>query len=153
MGQAHHLAVCFVGQQDVHAYGTDVFSQRHHQFLTDGVDGWICHLCKLLAEIVEQQLWLVAQHGQGRVVTHGGRRLCTVGAHGYEDTFYVLTGITEGTQSPVVVVHSIGHLTSALQGIQLDAVGRQPLTVGLGGCQLFLQFAVVVDAFLLGVHH
>ena len=29
MGQTHHLAVRLAGQQEVHAYGTDVLGERH----------------------------------------------------------------------------------------------------------------------------
>ena len=57
--QAHHLTVAGIGRQDVGSYGTDVLCQAHYQLLTDGVDGRVGDLCKLLTEVVEQHLWTV----------------------------------------------------------------------------------------------
>ena len=62
MRQAHHLAVCLIGREDACAHTSDILSERHHEFLADGVDGGVGHLCKLLAEVVEEDLRFVAQH-------------------------------------------------------------------------------------------
>ena len=153
MRQAYHLAMALVGLEDVVAHGTDVLRQRHHQFLADGVDGRIGDLGELLAEIVEQQLRQVREDGQGRVVAHGGRGFGTCGAHRHHDALHILAGEAEGAQAAVVVRHGVLHLAATAQGVQLDAVGRQPAAVGTGGSQLFLQRAIVVDLTLLRVHH
>ena len=42
-------------------------------------------------------------------------------------------------------------MATALQFLQLDAVGGQPLTVGMLVCQLLLDLTIVVDLTLLGV--
>ena len=152
MGQAHHLAVRLAGLQDVHAHGPDIFGERHDQFLADGVDGRVRHLGELLPEVVEQQLRLVRQHGQRRVVSHGGRGFRPVCGHGHEGAFDVLAGVAEGAEPPAVVRHAVFRFPSAPQGVQLDAVGGQPLAVGLGGGQLLLQLAIVIDAAFLRVH-
>ena len=73
--QTHHLTVAFVRRQDVHTYRTDVLRERHHQLLADGVDRRVGYLGKLLTEVVEEELRLVAQYGQRRVITHGRDRL------------------------------------------------------------------------------
>ena len=54
MVQPHHLAMVFAGCQYVHAYGSDVFGQRHYQFFAYRVDRRVGDLGKLLAEIVVQ---------------------------------------------------------------------------------------------------
>ena len=42
-------------------------------------------------------------------------------------------------------------MATALQLLQLDAVGGQPLTVGMLICQLLLDLTIVIDLTLLGV--
>ena len=153
MREAHHLAMALVRQQDVAAHGTDVFRERHHQLLADGVDRRIGHLGKLLTEVVEQQLGLIRQHGQRRIIAHRGRRLHSRRAHRSDDALDVFPRIAESTELPPVVRHSIVHAAAAFQRIQLDAVGRQPLTVGTGRSKLFFQRAVVIDLSLLRVDH
>ncbi len=70
VGQAHHLAVGLVGVENARAHATDIFGQAHHELLAYGVDGRVGDLGELLAEIVEEDLWLVRQHGERRVVAH-----------------------------------------------------------------------------------
>ena len=57
--QAHHLTVAGIRRQDVGSYSADVLCQTHYQLLTDGVDGRVGDLRKLLTEVVEQHLWTV----------------------------------------------------------------------------------------------
>ena len=59
MWQTNHLAVAFVWVQDAGTYSTDILGKTHHEVLTDGVDGRVGNLSKLLTEVVEEDLWLV----------------------------------------------------------------------------------------------
>ena len=59
MWQANHLAVALVRVQNARTYTTDILGKTHHEVLTDGVDGWVGNLSKLLTEVVEKNLWLV----------------------------------------------------------------------------------------------
>ena len=68
--QAHHLAVALARREYSRAHAAYIFGERHYQFLAQGVDGGVGDLGKLLAEIVEQQLVAVAEHGQRSVVAH-----------------------------------------------------------------------------------
>ena len=81
MWQPDHLTVRCVGRQNVGAYGADVLCQAHYQFLTNGVDGRVGNLSKLLTEVIEQHLWTIGDDCQWRVVTHGGYRLLTGCGH------------------------------------------------------------------------
>ena len=72
MWQTHHFAVCLVGSQNTCSHTSDIFGQRHHQLLTNGVDGRVGYLCELLAEVVEEYLRPVAQHCQRRIIAHRG---------------------------------------------------------------------------------
>ena len=151
MRQAHHFAMALIGHKNVHAHGANVFGQRHDQFLADGVDGGVGDLGKLLAEVVEEQLRTLRKHGKRRVVTHRGHGFAAVVAHGHNGTFDVLAGKAEYAEFAGKVVDGIFHLTAALEGVELNAVGREPLAIRLGCCQLLLEFAIVIDAALLRI--
>ena len=147
--QTHHLAVGGVGGQDVGAYSADVFGQRHDQLFTDGVDGGVRHLSKLLTEIVEQNLRPVAHDGQRRVIAHGGDRLLSRGGHRHNRLVNVFLAVAEGDEFLLEVVDRVLHLPAALQFLQLHAVFAEPFAIGMCFGQLFLDFAVVPNlAFL-----
>ena len=93
--QAHHLAVGLVGSEDACAHAAYVLAERHHQILAYGVDGRVGDLRELLAEVVEEYLRAVGEHGQGRVVAHGGRGLLALGAHRHDGAVYVLLAEAE----------------------------------------------------------
>ena len=152
MRQAYHFAVCLARQQDVHTHGTDVLAQRHDQFLADRVDGRVGHLGKLLAEIVEQQLRLVGEHGQRGVVPHGSGRLRSVRCHRDERAFDIFACIAEVTQLATVVLHIVFNFPPTSQRVQFYTVRGEPLLIGLGSSQLDFQFPVIVYFSLLGVH-
>ena len=147
--QSHHLAVRLVGRQDIGSNGPDVFRQRHHQFLTNGVDGGVCHLGKLLAEVVEQQLRAVAHHSERRVVTHRCNGFLTCRCHRHNGFFYIFLTVAEGDESLFKIAYRIFYLATTLQFFQLHAVFAKPLTIGMRTRQLLLNLAIVVDfAFL-----
>lgn len=54
MWQANHLAVAFVRVQNAGTYTADILGKTHHEVLTDGVDGRVGNLSKLLTEVVEE---------------------------------------------------------------------------------------------------
>ena len=103
VGQTYHLAMAFIWGKDVCPHSSDVFGERHHQFLSNRVDGGIGYLCKLLTEIVEQQLGLVGKHCQRSVVTHRGNWFGSVVAHRHNGALDVFSGESEGAESAVVV--------------------------------------------------
>ena len=49
------------------------------------------------------------------------------------------------------ILHTVVHLTSALEFLKLDTVGAKPLTIRMSGSQALLDFSVVVYLSLLGV--
>ena len=49
------------------------------------------------------------------------------------------------------VLHTVVHLTSALEFLKLDTVGAKPLTIRMSGSQTLLDFSIVVYLSLLGV--
>ena len=117
MWQTHHLAVTFVRCKNIHTHGSDVFGKRHNKFFADGVDCWIRYLCKLLAEIVEQQLWTFVQHSQWCVITHGSNWFGAIYSHGYKNTFHILTRVSENFQHGVIGRDAVLHLSATFQGI------------------------------------
>ena len=149
--QPHHLAVRGIRGQYVGPHGTDILRETHHQLLADGVDGRVRHLCKLLAEIVEQHLRAVADDGQRRVVTHGGNRLLTGRSHGDDGLVDVLLSEAKRQQPALQVAHAVVHVPPALQLLQLHAVLTEPLAVGVRLGQLLLQLTVVPYLSLLRV--
>ena len=73
----------------------DEGDERHHQFFTNRIDRRIGHLRKQLAEIVEQRLCLVRQHGQRSVVAHGARGFFAIRDHRRQDDFEVLLRVAK----------------------------------------------------------
>ena len=151
MRQTHHLTVGFIGIQDARAYATDILGKAHHQILTDGVDGGVGNLCELLTEIVEEDLRLVGKHCQRCVVTHGSRRLLTVHTHRHDGVIHIFLTVAEHHLLLQEVIDGVAHVATALQFLQLDTVGAQPLTIGMFVSQLLLDLTVVVDLTLLRI--
>ena len=110
--QTHHLTMRFTRQQDVGSYSSDIFRQRHHQFLTYRIDWRIGHLRKLLTEIIEQYLRLVGQHSQRSIITHGSCGFGPIHTHRSKRTFYVFASKSECTQATFIIRYRIGNLTA-----------------------------------------
>ena len=151
MWQAHHLTVGGIGSQNVRTHSANVFSQRHHQFLTDGVDGGVRHLCKLLTEIVEEHLRTVANDCQRRIVTHRCHRFLTGRGHRNDSLINVLLTIAKLYQSALQVADAVIHLAATLQLLQLHAILREPFAIRMSLRQLLLNLAVVVYLAFLRV--
>ena len=149
--QAHHLTVRGVWRQDVRSHGANILRQAHHKFLTDGVDGGVRHLGKLLTKVVEQQLWTITHHSQWCVVAHRGYRLLSRRGHRDDGLVDILLAIAEDYEFALQIGHHILHLAPTLQFLQLHAVLCQPLPVGMRLGQVLLDLAVVVNLPLLRV--
>ena len=149
--QTHHLAVGLVGIQYTRSHTAYILREAHHQFLSDGVDGRVGDLGKLLTEIVEENLRSVGEYRQWRIVAHRGCRFLSIHCHGDDGGVDVFCPIAKHDFLLQQVVDVVCHVSPALQFLQLDAVGAQPLPVGIFAGQLFLDFTVIVDPALLGV--
>ena len=114
------------------AVRTDVYGGVSHYFLPEGVNGRVGHLGKELFEIVEQQLMLLGQHRQGRVVTHGERRLHAVLCHRDDLILDVLIGVTEDLVQPVAHLLSVNRdlAVGDLKVRQMEEIAVQPFPVG-----------------------
>ena len=104
-----------------------------------------------MAEIVEENLRALAYDSERGVITHGSDRFLTHRTHWHDSAVDVFLTETEGSQFAVVVAYAVFHFASALEFLQLDAVRREPLAVGMLLGQFLLDFSVVVDFSLLRV--
>ena len=152
MRQAHHLAVVFVRGQDTRSHASDIFEQRHDHLLADGVDGRVGHLCELLAEVVEETLRTLGQHGQRGIVTHGRCGLDALLAHRLYGLFHIFRRAAEQELLVQEVCLVVLNLSAAVQVFQLDASGSQPLAVRMLGGQFFLDIGIVPDLAFLGIY-
>ena len=152
MRQTHHLTVTLAWHKYVGSYRTYIFCKRHNQLFTNRVDGRVCNLGKLLAEVVEQYLRQFTQYSQRSIVAHRCCRFGTVGTHWSDSTLYVFSGKAERTQFAVIVGHRVGNLSSAAQCVQFNTVSRKPLAIRLRRCQLFLQLAIVINLTFLRIY-
>ena len=149
MWQTDHLAVAFVWVQDAGTYSTDILGKTHHKVLTDGVDGRVGNLSKLLTEVVEENLWLVGKYGKRSIITHGCCRLLTLGSHWDNGTVDIFLAKTEFQFLASEVIHTIFHLTTTAKFLQFNTVGVQPLAIWMLGSQALLDFTIVVDLTFL----
>ena len=152
MWQANHLAVALVRVQNAGTYSTDILGKTHHEVLTDGVDGRVGNLSKLLTEVVEEDLWLVGKYGKRGIITHRCSRLLTLGSHRNDGTVDVFLAKTELQFLASEVFHSVFHFSSAAQLFQFNTVGVQPLAVRMLLSQAFLDFAIIVNLAFLGIN-
>ena len=152
MWQANHLAVALVRVQNAGTYTTDILGKTHHEVLTDGVDGRVGNLSKLLTEVVEENLWLVGKHGKRSIITHGCSRLLTLGSHRDDGTVDVFLAKTELQFLTSEVFYSVFHFSSAAQFFQFYTVGVQPLAVRMSLSQALLDFAIIIDFAFLGIN-
>ena len=152
MWQANHLAVALVWVQNAGTYSTDILGKTHHEVLTDGVDGRVGNLSKLLTEVVEENLWLVGKYGKRGIITHGCSRLLTLGSHRNDGTVDVFLAKTKLQFLASEVFYSVFHLTTTAQLFQFNTVGVQPLAVRMLLSQALLDFAIIVNLAFLGIN-
>ena len=75
--------------------GPDDRDQAHDQFLADRIDRRVGHLREVLLEVREQELRLVGQRRDRRVVAHGADRLFAGRRHWRHQDFQVLLRVAE----------------------------------------------------------
>ena len=149
MWQTDHLAVALVWVQNAGTYSTDILGKTHHEVLTDGVDGRVGNLSKLLTEVVEENLWLVGKHSKRSIITHRSSRFLTLGSHWDDSTVDIFLAKTEFQFLASEVIHTIFHLTTTAKFLQFNTIGVQPLAIWMLGSQALLDFTIVVDLTLL----
>ena len=152
MWQTNHLAVALVWVQDAGTYSTDILGKTHHEVLTDGVDGRVGNLSKLLTEVVEENLWLVGKHSKRSIITHRSSRFLTLGSHWDDGTVDIFLAKTKLQFLASEVFHTIFHFSSAAQLFQFNTVGVQPLAVRMLLSQALLDFAIIIDLAFLGIN-
>ena len=136
------------------AVRADVYSGIGHYFLPEGVNGRVSHLGKELLEIVEQQLMLLGEHCQGRVVAHGKGRLHAVFRHGKDLVFDVLIGVAENFVQPVSHLLRVNRdlAVGDLKVRQMEEIAVQPFPVGASSGVVGLALLVGDDPLLFRVH-
>ena len=130
----------------------DERDQAHHQLLADRIDRRVGDLGEVLLEIGVEQLRLVGQRRDRRVVAHRADGLLAGDRHRGHQQLEVFLGVAEGLlaieQRHVGARRGDRHRRQVLEH---DLGARQPLLVGLGAGQLGLDLVVVDDAALLEV--
>ena len=125
--------------------------QRHHQFLADRIDRRVGDLGEILLEIMEQQLGLVGQDGDGRVGAHGSDRVVALARHRFEEEVDVFLGVAEGLLLTQQLFHVVrtrqrAPVVGFRQVFQLELGLLQPFAVGVFGGELRLDLGIVDDA-------
>ena len=120
--KTYHLAVSFVGIEDIRPHCTDVLGETHHEFLSNGVNCGVGYLRKLLAEVVKEDLRAVTQGCQRCVVTHGGTGFRSIHTHRDDGAVDVFLAEVKSTQFSAEVRHVVVDFTSALQLFKLNTV-------------------------------
>ena len=130
----------------------DERDEAHHQLLADRIDRRVGDLGEVLLEIGVEQLRLVGQRRDRRVVAHRADRLLAGHGHRRHQQLEVFLGVAEGLlaieQRHVGARRAWRHRRQVLEH---DLGARQPLLVGLGAGELGLDLVVGDDALLLEV--
>ena len=105
-----------------------------------------------MSEIVEEGLRTVGENGKRGVITHRGSRLHTIHRHRGDGTVDILFSVAEHDFLLQQVLYGILHMSAALQFLQLDTVGGEPLAVGMFMGQLLFNLTVVVYLTFLCVY-
>ena len=149
VGQTNHLTVGLVRVENTRTHAADILSETHDELLADGVDSRVGDLSKLLTEIVEEDLRLVREHGERRIVTHGSGRLLAFDSHWDQCISNIFLTESELYLFCLKMVNGVAHLTARMNLLKLYTVGVQPLAVRMLMSETILDLTVVVDlAFL-----
>ena len=127
--------------------GPDRGVHGRDQFFADGVQGRIGDLGKQLLEVVEQQLRLVGQDGDRRVVAHGPHGFVPMGRHWADEDLQLLAGVSEGPL-PFFQRRQVesGYVVRLQKVVQVLHVLVQPGAIGLARTDLVLDLVVGDDA-------
>ena len=126
-----------------------------HTLLANGVNRWICHLGKLLLEIIKKWRILPGEHGKRDIRPHGGNRLAPRARHGDQRIFDLFIGIAEGAVKPVAHLLCMARhfLVRDREIRQLDKVLVQPFSVRLAGGVIILDFLILQQPAAPRIHN
>ena len=122
---------------------TEEDAERHHELLANGVDGRVRDLREELAEVREEQLRPLGEHGERRVVAHGPHRFFACLRHGRENHPQLLARVPEGTLETSEGVGGAGRGRGLGDRWQHDALLLHPPAIGTQGDELRLHLFVV----------
>ena len=131
----------------------DERDQAHDQLLADRIDRRVRHLREVLLEVGVQQLGLVRQHRDGRVVAHRADRLLARVRHRRHQELQALLRVAERLLQ--IEQRHVGllarHLLGQRQVAHLHLRALQPLLVGIARGEIGLEVVIGDDAALLQV--
>ena len=117
--------------------------QTHDQLLADRVDRRVGHLGEVLLEIGEQELRLLRQRRNRRVIAHRADRLFAGGRHRRHQDFEVFLGVAEGLLAiEQRQVRDRRRFGSRRQILEHDLRALQPFAIGVALGQRRLEFLV-----------
>ena len=130
----------------------DERDERHHELFADRIDRRIRHLREQLLEVAVEHLRPPGQHRQRGVVAHRPDRFLARARHRREDDPEILLRVAERLLA--VEQRHLGVLRrrGLRQVVERDPRALDPLAVRLRRGERALQFGVVDDAALLGIH-
>ena len=127
-------------------------NEAHDQLLADRIDRRVGHLGEVLLEIGEQQLGLVGQRRDRRVVAHGADGLLALAPHRRHQDAQVFLGVAEGLlaieQRQVRQRRLAGRVR---QFLEHDLRAFEPLLVGVALGQRRLELLVGNEAALVEI--
>ena len=126
--------------------------QAHDQLLADRIDRRVGHLCEVLLEIGEQELGLVGQRRDRRVVAHGADRLLALERHRRHQDAQVLLRVAEGLLT--IEQREIGERSFPRRGrkvLEHDLGALEPILVGMALGQRALELLVGNEAALVEI--
>ena len=121
--------------------------QAHDELLADRIDRRVRHLGEVLLEVGEQQLGLVGQGRDRRVVAHRADRLFAGGSHRRHQDLEVLLGVAEGLLA--IEQSEVGQRRTGLRRRQLlqdDQGVLEPFLVGMAAREVRLDLLVGNEA-------
>ncbi len=127
--------------------------ERHDAVFSGRVDRGIRDLGKDLLEVVEEELGLIGERGEGRVVAHGARRFHRAGNHRRQQDAQVLERVAEHPLACEQVCFAVLHrsLCTLRQLVQLGQVPGHPLGVRPPCGAVILELLVRDDPTFFGV--
>ena len=136
------------------------FAAHHHiaggdQFFTQRIQRRVGDLGKELAEVGIEQLRLVREHRNRRVIAHAAQCFNPILCHGHHQGAQGFKGVAKRLlplQNAGMVIGGVEIIfRRRLQLIQLDQMIIQPLLIGVGVCHRVLDFVIADDAALRGI--
>ena len=133
--------------------------QRHCGTLPQGIDGWVGHLCKLLAEIIIYRSRFARQNSDGRIISHRAGSLDRTLGH---DPDHMLALFVADAKKFLVyrqVLAGLLHVNMRCRFFQFIVTGNaddvlcQPVSVGLARLQDLIHLTRAPYPADLGIHN